>query len=144
MSTREDRAFENMCTAIDMQEMFERISVRNHKSFLMHGAVYKVTRDILHVGDVWAFCLSALELQNAETKRVASSSGSKHLTTTAAGQKRCPLGWRDRRNSWRRRATQRQWPSPRSATCWWGRSFELKVGWTHAVIPCLTRVAGSV
>ena len=38
---REARAFENMTTAIDMMEMFERISIRNHKSFLVHGAVFK-------------------------------------------------------------------------------------------------------
>ena len=31
----------------------------------------KTTRDILRVGDIWAYCTSALELQNAETKRVA-------------------------------------------------------------------------
>ena len=49
-----------------MQEMFERISIHNHGSFLPHGAVFKVTRDILEVGDVWAYDLSALELQCSE------------------------------------------------------------------------------
>ena len=59
--------------AIDMNEIFERVTIRNHKSFPMHGAIFKVTRDICKVGDVWAFDTSSLELQNAETKRVASS-----------------------------------------------------------------------
>ena len=89
---KEQRAFDNMCSAIDMHEMFERLSIHNHKSFLIHGAVYKVTRDILNVGDVWAFCLSALELQNAETKRVASSSACKRLTLSTSGETRRPLG----------------------------------------------------
>ena len=37
-------------------------------------------RDIREVGDVWSVDLSPLELQNAETKRTAQASGSKHLT----------------------------------------------------------------
>ena len=44
------------------------------------------TRDILLVGDVWACDLSPLELQNAETKRVASSAGSRRIEFTAEGQ----------------------------------------------------------
>ena len=43
------------------------------------------SRDILKVGDVWATDLSPLELQNAETKRVAQSGGSKRLEFTRAG-----------------------------------------------------------
>ena len=39
---REDRAFDNMHKAIDMFEMFERLSINNHKSFLPHLTVYKV------------------------------------------------------------------------------------------------------
>ena len=46
---------------------------------IAHAATHKVTRDILLVGDVWATDLSPLELQNAETKRVAESSGSRRL-----------------------------------------------------------------
>ena len=38
-----------------MHEIFERVTIRNHKSFLPHGAIYKTTRDILSVADVWAF-----------------------------------------------------------------------------------------
>ena len=59
---KEARAFDNCCKAIDMQEMFERMSIAKHGSFLPHGAVFKVTRDILEVGDVWAHDLSTLEL----------------------------------------------------------------------------------
>ena len=70
MSVREARALDNMQRAIDMKEIFERVSIRNSKSFLAHAATHKVTRDILTVGDVWAMDLSPLELQNANTKLV--------------------------------------------------------------------------
>ena len=82
---REKRALDNCRSAIDMQEMFERISIHNHGSFLPHGAVFKVTRDILEVGDVWAYDLSALELQNAESKRCFESGGCRHLQMSSAG-----------------------------------------------------------
>ena len=91
MSIREERAFENMCTAIDMQEIVERSSINNHKSFMLHGAIFKVTKDILRVGDAWAVGLSSLELLNAETKRAALSSGSRNLTLRDAGEARKPL-----------------------------------------------------
>ena len=42
MAQREERAFDNMVKAIDMQEAFERLAINNHKSFLPHLAVYKV------------------------------------------------------------------------------------------------------
>jgi hypothetical protein len=83
MEQRRARAFDNMCSAIDMHEAYERLSIRGHKSFYPHGAIYKTTRDILTVGDVWAFSTSALELLNAETKRTAASAGSKRLTVGA-------------------------------------------------------------
>ena len=54
--------------------------------FMPHGAIFKITRDILKVGDIWAYCLSALELQNAETKRVATSGGSRRLQMSSSGQ----------------------------------------------------------
>ena len=77
---KEERALENCRTAIDMQEMFERVSFFNHGSFLPHSAVFKISRDILLVADPNDFDLSALELQNAETKRVFESAGSRHMT----------------------------------------------------------------
>ena len=42
MAQREERAFNNMVSAIDMQEAFERLAINNHKSYLPHLAVYKV------------------------------------------------------------------------------------------------------
>jgi len=87
---RNERALENCRAAIDLHEILERIAIRNHSSFLPHGAIYKMTNDILLVGDVWAFSLSALELQNAETKRVASTGGSRRLTTFSAGCRIAP------------------------------------------------------
>ena len=66
MPLREARALENMRAALDMHDAHERVSIYSHKSFLVHGAIYKVTRDILRIGDVWAVDLSPLELQDAE------------------------------------------------------------------------------
>ena len=87
MATREARAFENMCTAIDKQEIYERVSIRSHKSFLPHGAVWKVTKDILRVGDIWALDLSPLELQNAGTKGIATKTGAKRLEFSTKEEK---------------------------------------------------------
>lgn len=89
---KDERALSNCQAAIDMHEAYERLSIRNHKSFMPHAAIYKATQDILQVGDLWAFSLSALELQNAETKRTACSSASRRLTLTSTGEKRQPLG----------------------------------------------------
>ncbi|KAL1522538.1 hypothetical protein AB1Y20_017525 [Prymnesium parvum] len=76
---RDARALDNCRLAIDMHEVFERISINNHGSYLPHGAIYKVTRDIMRVGDVWAFGTSPLELQNADTKRVAADVGARNI-----------------------------------------------------------------
>ena len=44
MGEREQRALENCRTAIDMQEIFERVSIRSHLgSFLPHISVFKVS-----------------------------------------------------------------------------------------------------
>ena len=85
------RALDNCQTAIDLHEICERLSIRNHKSFLFHGAIYKVTRDILTVANPWMFGTSSLELQNADTKRVARLSGSKRLELSHIGQTRVGL-----------------------------------------------------
>lgn len=85
MELRESRALANCRSAIDMHEMFERVSIHNHSSFLPHGAVFKVTRDILAIGDVHAHDLSALELQNAESKRVFEAGGSRRMQFSAQG-----------------------------------------------------------
>ena len=75
----------NMRLAIDMHEGAERVSICYHKSFLFHGAIYKVTSDILRVGDVWSYDLSPLELHNAELKRTARTGGAKRLEMSSSG-----------------------------------------------------------
>ena len=87
----EARALENCRTAIDMSEIYERVSIANHKSFIPHAAIYKVSRDILRVHDEWAFSLSPLELQNAETKRTANTGGSRRLKLSTEGEARKPM-----------------------------------------------------
>jgi hypothetical protein len=85
------RAFENCCTAIDLHEICERLAIRSHKSFLFHGAVFKVTRDILKVGNNWAFGTSSLELSNADTKRVADQCASRRIEFCTYTKTRVPL-----------------------------------------------------
>lgn len=85
MDQREERALDNCRRAIDMQESFERVAIHNHGSFLPHGAVFKVTRDILTVADVHAHDLSALELQNADSKRVFETGGARHMQFSHKG-----------------------------------------------------------
>ena len=85
---REDHALKLCRAAIDMHEAYERIGIRRHKSFLPHGAIYKMPREILRLGNTWAVCCSSLELQNAETKRIAASSGSRSLEKRDSGMQR--------------------------------------------------------
>ena len=84
LAVKEAHALENCRSAIDMHEIYERCAIGKHGSFMPHGAIFKTTRDIIKVGDIWRYCLSALELQNAETKRVAKSGGScrQQMSTT--------------------------------------------------------------
>ena len=51
----------------------------------------KIVRDILRVKDVWAYCLSALELHNALVKRVAESGGARRIVVGEAGYARASL-----------------------------------------------------
>ena len=46
MDVREARAFDNVKKAIDMHEAFEKVSINNHKSFLPHLAIFKVSNCI--------------------------------------------------------------------------------------------------
>lgn len=78
----EARAFDNCQRAIDLHEIYERVSIRSHGSFLPHGAIFKVSRDILRVGDADRCGTSPLELHNADAKRAAVSSGARNLTFT--------------------------------------------------------------
>ena len=89
----EERALANCRSAIDMHESFERLTMSGktgHKSFLPHGAIYKLTKDILKVGDSSAFSVSALELQNAETKRTGEQGGARNIELRDSGFKRVP------------------------------------------------------
>ena len=88
---RERRALENMQTAIDMHEIYERATISHHKSFMVHAAIFKCTKDILRLGDSWAAGLDSLELLNAETKRTATSAGARNLTIREEGVSRKPL-----------------------------------------------------
>ena len=57
-----------------------------------HHAIWaQASRDILEVGDVWALDLSPLEMQNAETKRVASSSGARRLEMSGPSMAIVPM-----------------------------------------------------
>lgn len=91
LDVKESAAIRNCCLAIDMHEIFERVTIRNHKSFLPHAAIFKVSNDILSVGDVKQFSTSALELLNAHTKRTANSNGSRRLTMSSSGVKRASM-----------------------------------------------------
>ena len=55
LSVREAHALENCRRAIDMHEIYERCAIRKHGSFMPHGAIFKTTRDILKVGDIWRY-----------------------------------------------------------------------------------------
>ena len=90
MAVREERALDNMRRAIDMQEVFERVAIRAHGSYMPHGAVFKTTQDILLVADVQKFRLSKCELQNAVTKRTANSGASRSLELRDSGKARAP------------------------------------------------------
>ena len=85
MSERETRALDNMQKAIVMHEAIERTTIHQCKSFLPHGCVFKITRDILTVADLHAYNTSPLELQNAKTKRAAKSGGSRRLEAATCG-----------------------------------------------------------
>ena len=56
---RETHAFKLCRAAIDMHECFERVGIRRHKSFLPHGAIFKIPREILRLGNTWAVCCSS-------------------------------------------------------------------------------------
>ena len=87
-AVREQRAFENMRAAIDMQEAFEREGVD------MQPQVFSPTRRSLqghqrHSGgwaDIWRLDMEPLELQNAESKRVAEKISARRLELSKSGQ----------------------------------------------------------
>ena len=142
MAQREERALDNARRAIDMHEIMERVTIRNHKSFLVHGAIYKLSRDILRVGDVWATDLSPLELQNAETKRVAKRAAvptSSPWPVLLRGWWRHPRALKVPTSSSSTRLTQPQWLSLPFARCW-GKATS---GEATALSPCPQRAPRS-
>ena len=92
LAEREARAFDNMCKAVDQFEIFERVTIANHKSFLPHAAVYKQTTDILTIGDVWSADLTPLEMQNASTKATATDCAPRRHAISSSGQSRARSG----------------------------------------------------
>jgi len=82
-----------MCRcSCDYQEMLIRVSAGALKAYYSHGFAKRVIAQIFLVKDMWAYNLSALELNNAATKRTATSNASKHLTTTTEGTTTAPAG----------------------------------------------------
>ena len=51
----------------------------------------QASRDIIRIADAWAADLSPLEMQNAETKQRASSSGARRLEISTSGQQLLPM-----------------------------------------------------
>ena len=66
--------------------VFERVTIANHKSYLPHASIFKQTRDILTVGDIWAADLTPLEMQNAFTKRTATDCAPRRQSISTGGQ----------------------------------------------------------
>eukprot|EP00965_Chrysotila_dentata_P046001 1528831-Pleurochrysis_carterae.AAC.1 len=68
--------------AIFYHEIIKRVSQRANKSLYIHGFLVKVPRVQPAIGDESAVGISALELQNAETKRTATKNATKHVECT--------------------------------------------------------------
>lgn len=66
-------------TGIDFQEMMERVTMSNSKSWYPHLFYMRCPLVILRVASMHAVCISALEMLNAEVKRAASSNASKRV-----------------------------------------------------------------
>eukprot|EP00965_Chrysotila_dentata_P251285 6209961-Pleurochrysis_carterae.AAC.3 len=66
-------------------EQFERVSLGRHKSQYPHIVQFKAVQQMLEVGDLWNFSLSALESFHAEVGRVADRTGSKRINADADG-----------------------------------------------------------
>ena len=80
-----------------MHEIYERLSIRKHGSYLPHGAIFKMSADILEVADIWAVDVSKIELNNAGVKNTAATGGARNLTiaierTTVVPQRSCVPG----------------------------------------------------
>ena len=86
-----------VCRAgLDFQEILERVSVGNHKSFYPHLFSLRVPLLIMKLGDLWAYSMGSLELLNAVVKRVARAGASRgRLVTTSGTTTRRPIKGKD-------------------------------------------------
>ena len=82
-----------VCQAgLEFQEILERVSVGNHKSFYPHLFSLRLPLLILELGDLWAFSMGSLELLNAVVKRAAKNSACRgRLATTEGTTTRRPI-----------------------------------------------------
>ena len=97
---KEARALRNCRSAIGMHEIFERVAVRRSKSYLPHGAIYKVTRDILKVGDV------SLGLQHLSTRATECGDEARRSLQRLASAGALLVRDDDRPNAWDARGTR--------------------------------------
>ena len=118
MAEREARALDNCRRAIDLHEIYERSSIRGHGSFMPHGTIFKVTRDILKVGDIWAYCIplpsSCRMRRRSELQRRAALGACRCRAPVRRGGRPAPTLWREsQRPLW---ATGLRWLCPRCAS----------------------------
>jgi len=73
----------HVCCAVRANRMwwkaFERVALGQHKSFYPHRTQFAAVEQIIEVGDIWNYSLSALESYHAEVGRVADRSGCKRV-----------------------------------------------------------------
>eukprot|EP00965_Chrysotila_dentata_P086735 2862979-Pleurochrysis_carterae.AAC.1 len=85
------RALGTCRQAVFYHELIERVSQRANKSWYIYGFMVKVPRVQLAIGDEFSVGISALELQNAESKRTATKNATKHIQCTANVRTVVPL-----------------------------------------------------
>eukprot|EP00965_Chrysotila_dentata_P113733 3760111-Pleurochrysis_carterae.AAC.3 len=66
-------------------EQLERVTLGQHKSQYPHVVQLKAVGQMLELGDLWCFSLSALESFHAEVGRVADRTGCKRINCDAEG-----------------------------------------------------------
>ena len=73
-------------SGVDLQEMMERVTMSNSKSWYTHLFYMRTPLVILEVGCMHAVCIGALEMLNAEVKRAAASNASKRVELKSADE----------------------------------------------------------
>ena len=75
-----------VCKAsLRFQEILERVSAGNHKSFYPHLFSLRLPLLIMELGDMWAYSMGSLELLNAVVKRAARCGASRGRLATKEG-----------------------------------------------------------